>query len=93
MIAYIGLGSHLGDRRAHLRAGVEGLHDAGLELEAASSVWETEPVDTAEALWFLNLAVAARTERGPLELLDVLLGIERRLGRERTRPNAPAAAR
>jgi 2-amino-4-hydroxy-6-hydroxymethyldihydropteridine diphosphokinase len=89
MIAYVGLGSNLGDRRAHLLAGVEGLRAAGLELEAASGVWESEPVEAAEPLWFLNMAVAVRAGRDPLRLLDVLLDIERRAGRVRTGRNAP----
>jgi 2-amino-4-hydroxy-6-hydroxymethyldihydropteridine diphosphokinase len=89
VIAYIGLGSNLGDRPAWLRAGVDGLRAAGCELMAASSVWESEPVDSPVPLWFLNMAVAARTRLQPLELLDVLLDIERRSGRVRTAPNAP----
>jgi len=89
VIAYLGLGSNLGDRPAWLRGGVEGLRAAGCELTAASSVWESEPVDSPEPLWFLNMAVAVRTGLQPLELLDVLLDIERRSGRVRTAPNAP----
>ena len=89
MIAHVGLGSNLGHRRAHLRSGLEGLLAAGLEPLATSSVWESEPVDTLDPRWFLNMAVALRVKRGPLELLDVLLDIERRAGRVRTARNAP----
>lgn len=89
MIAYIGLGSNLGDRPAWLRAGIDGLSAAGCVLKAVSSVWESEPVDCPEPAWFLNMAVAARTRLAPLELLDVLLDIERLSGRVRTVPNAP----
>lgn len=89
MVGYIGLGSNLGHRRAWLERGVRGLHAAGLRPVAASSVWETRPVGTAEPMWFLNMVVAVRTNRAPLEVLDVLVGIERRAGRIRGRPNAP----
>ena len=91
MIAYVGLGSNLGNRPAHLRAGIEGLRGAGLELVACSSVWESEPVDTLEPLWFLNMVVAARTDEHPLALLGLLLDIERRSGRVRAGRNAPRA--
>lgn len=89
MIAYVGLGSNLGDRRAHLRAGLEGLCAAGLRLAAASSVWESEPVDAPGSPWFLNMVAAFETDRRPLEVLDVLLDIERRAGRVRAGRNAP----
>ncbi len=89
MDGYIGLGTNLGARRAHLRAGVEGLRRAGLELVSGSSVWESEPVDCPSPRWFLNMAVRVRTERQPLELLDLLLSIERSAGRTRGARNAP----
>lgn len=89
MIAYVGLGSNLGLRRHHLRSGLEGLRSAGLEVRSVSSVWETEPVDTGDGRWFLNMAVSLEADRDPLELLDLLLAVERRAGRVRTVRNAP----
>jgi 2-amino-4-hydroxy-6-hydroxymethyldihydropteridine diphosphokinase len=89
VIAYVGLGSNLGDRAARLRAGIEGLRAAGLDLDAVSSVWESEPVDAPAAPWFLNMAVSGKTDLAPLDLLDLLLEVERRAGRVRTVPNAP----
>lgn len=89
MIGYIGLGSNLGERRAWLRAGITGLRAAGIRVVSASSVWETEPVGTSAPAWFLNMAVAIDTGRGPLELLDILQRIERRAGRNRDGRNAP----
>lgn len=85
---YISLGSNLGDRWAHLRAGVRGLERAGLELLALSSVWETEPIDSAPP-WYLNMVVSVRAVLQPLELLDTLLDIERQAGRVRSTRNAP----
>jgi 2-amino-4-hydroxy-6-hydroxymethyldihydropteridine diphosphokinase len=54
-----------------------------------SSVWETEPVDSPEALWFLNLVARVETDLPPEEVLRVLLDVERSVGRVRTIPNAP----
>ncbi len=87
--AYIGLGSNLGDREAHLRAGLEGMARRGLVAGALSSVWETEPVDSPEPLWFLNLVARAETSLEPLAVLDLLLDVEREVGRVRSVRNAP----
>jgi 2-amino-4-hydroxy-6-hydroxymethyldihydropteridine diphosphokinase len=85
--AYIGLGANLGDREAMLRAAVEQLAaEPGIELVAVSSLRETDPVGFTEQPRFLNAAAAVETELGARELLDRLLGIERRLGRTREGP-------
>jgi 2-amino-4-hydroxy-6-hydroxymethyldihydropteridine diphosphokinase len=89
VIAYVGLGSNLGDRATWLRAGIDGLRAAAGRLGAVSSVWESEPVGAGSSPWFLNMAVALRTELGPLALLDLLLDIERRCERVRSVRNAP----
>lgn len=86
---YIALGSNLGDRRAHLESGLAGLGRHGLEPRAVSSVWETEPVDTDFPRWFWNMALRTEDDRPPLELLELLLEIERRNGRRRTEANGP----
>ena len=89
MHVYIGIGSNLGDRQAHLRAGIEGLRKAGLEPITISSIWESEPIDTSAPEWFLNMAVRGQTELRPLALLELLLALERRNGRMRGDRNGP----
>ena len=89
MRCYVALGSNLGDRRRNLQAGLEGLTRSGLPPAAVSSVWETEPVDTAYPDWFWNMVVMLRSDRDPVDLLETLLGIERENGRHRTVPNGP----
>jgi len=89
MVGYLGMGSNLGDRWAHLRYGVGALAEAGVEPRALSSVWETEPVGCDDPLWFLNMAVKFESPHEPLELLDLLQGIERSAGRVRREVNAP----
>jgi 2-amino-4-hydroxy-6-hydroxymethyldihydropteridine diphosphokinase len=85
--AYVGLGANLGDRSAMLRAALEQLAaEPGVSLVAASSVRETDPVGPVDQPRFLNAAAALDTELSPRELLDRLLGIERRLGRTREGP-------
>ena len=81
-VAYVGLGANLGDREATLRHALELLGEH-VELEAVSSFRETEPVGVSDQPLFVNAAARIRTELPPRELLDVLLAIERTLGRER----------
>lgn len=81
-VAYLGLGSNVGDRRGHLRAAIAALRDHGVEVEAVSSAYETEPVgDLLEQPDFLNAAVRVRTDREPEELLDLCKAIEVERGR------------
>jgi 2-amino-4-hydroxy-6-hydroxymethyldihydropteridine diphosphokinase len=85
--AYVGLGANLGDRAATMRAALEQLSaEPGIEVVAVSSFRETEPVGITDQPRFLNAAAAVETEVAPRELLDRLLGIERRLGRTREGP-------
>ena len=68
--AFIGLGSNLGDRRAHLRAAVEGLR-AGGDLVGVSPLYETAPVGGPEDQGpYLNVVVELSTAAGPRELLE-----------------------
>lgn len=85
--AYVGVGTNLGDRAAMSRAAIEQLRlEQGVEVVAVSSIRETDPVGLVEQPRFLNAAVALETELSARELLDRLLGIERRLGRTRAGP-------
>jgi 2-amino-4-hydroxy-6-hydroxymethyldihydropteridine diphosphokinase len=78
----LGLGSNLGDRRAQLQGAVDALPAAGVEVEASSSVYDTDPVgDVLDQPSFLNACVRVRTALEPLELLDAVKGVERELGR------------
>lgn len=88
MRGYIGLGSNLGDRSAHLAAALTALRAADVQIEALSSVWETEPVDATGPL-FLNMVAAVACDLEPREFLDLLLAIERAQGRERRGRHAP----
>lgn len=82
MKGYLGLGSNVGDRLAHLRAARAALADAGVVIAASSSVYETEPQgEVLDQRDFLNACLAVETELDPDPLLDVCKGVERTLGR------------
>lgn len=81
-VGYLGLGSNVGDRAAHLRAAIELLGERGVEVEAASSLYETEPVgEVLDQADFLNAAIRIRTELEPEALLDLCKEIEAERGR------------
>ena len=83
-IAYVGLGANLGAREETLRRAVQLLREAdGVDVLVVSQLRETEPVGVVDQPPFLNGAVALETARAPRELLDLLLEIERSLGRVR----------
>ena len=82
-LGYLGLGSNVGDRRAHLQAAVEDLWAHAVEVLASSSVYDTEPVGEApDQPEFLNACLRVRTELEPEALLDACKAVERELGRE-----------
>jgi 2-amino-4-hydroxy-6-hydroxymethyldihydropteridine diphosphokinase len=83
VLAYLGLGSNLGDRLGHLRAARDALARHGMRVIASSSVYETEPIgEVTEQRDFLNACVAVETELGPEGLLAACKAVERELGRE-----------
>lgn len=82
VIAYIGIGSNVGDREANCRKAVELLAEAG-RVVSSSSLYRTEPVGFQEQDDFINAAVAVETDRSPAGLLQVCQSIEDRLGRKR----------
>ena len=81
-LGYLGLGSNVGERRAHLERAVAALPQHRVDVLASSSVYETEPVGLVEEQRdFLNACLRIRTALGPEELLDACKRIERELGR------------
>lgn len=79
---YLGLGSNVGDRASHLRAAIELLGEQGVEVEAVSSTYETEPVgEVQDQPDFLNAAIRIRTGLEPEPLLNVCKAIEVERGR------------
>jgi len=83
-VAYIALGSNLGDRAAYLALGRERL--AALprsRLRALSSIEETAPLGPGGQGPYLNQMAALETDLQPAELLDAIQDIERAAGRVR----------
>ena len=82
--AYLGLGSNLGDRLAHLQAAVDGLAATpDVHVVAVSRVYETAPVGGPQQDDYLNAVVAVDTVLDPHELLAVAQRLE--AGEQRVR--------
>lgn len=80
---YLGLGSNVGDPAGHLRAAVELLEAEGIEVDAVSSTYVTEPVgEILDQPDFLNAAVRIRTDLEPEALLDACKRVEAERGRQ-----------
>jgi 2-amino-4-hydroxy-6-hydroxymethyldihydropteridine diphosphokinase len=83
-LAYVGIGANLGPREETLHRAVEVLGRAdGVDVVGVSDLRETDPVGVIEQPPFLNGAVAIETTLPACALLDLLLEIERSLGRVR----------
>ncbi len=86
--AFLGLGSNLGDRRAHLRRAVDQLRAGSRSpVTAVSRVYETEPVGgPAEQGPYLNVVVqlAVAPDADPYRLLDECHRLEAAAGRVRS---------
>jgi len=87
VVAYIALGSNLGDREENLQVAVTALAEADeVQVVAVSPVYETEAHTAdpeSEAPPFLNAVVSVSTTLGPSDLLDCILRIEASRGRRR----------
>lgn len=82
--AYLALGTNLGDRLANLNRAVELLFaEPGLELEACSNIYETEPVGGPEQGPFLNACLSVKTDLEPADLLLRMLAVEEKMDRVR----------
>lgn len=90
VVAYLALGSNLGDRLAFLRAAVAAL--AGeMRVAARSAVFETAAVSSDPQPPYLNAVVRVETALLPRALLERCLAIEARLGRVRPGGRSGAA--
>ena len=87
-IAYLCLGSNLGEREENLCQALTLLSQKA-NLEVVSSVYETEPVGYKEQPLFLNLVCRITTNLHPEELLHLAKEIETKMGRAPSFLNAP----
>lgn len=81
---YLGLGSNLGDKEAYLDFAIDELNkDQYTKVTKVSDFIETEPYGNVEQDNFLNGCVEVETLHTPVELLELVNGIEAAAGRKR----------
>ncbi|HID55795.1 TPA: 2-amino-4-hydroxy-6-hydroxymethyldihydropteridine diphosphokinase, partial [Candidatus Poribacteria bacterium] len=81
-VAFIGIGSNLGDRALNIRRAIEIVNESRkINVTSVSSLYETEPIGVRDQPDFLNCVVKVETELTPRELLKRLKAIEIEMGR------------
>ncbi|ACI19552.1 2-amino-4-hydroxy-6-hydroxymethyldihydropteridine diphosphokinase [Dictyoglomus thermophilum] len=80
---FIAIGSNLGDRMKNIEVALKKMEDYGLRIIKKSSIIETEPYGFKEQGKFLNGVILIETDLDPFDLLNLLLNIEKEMGRER----------
>jgi 2-amino-4-hydroxy-6-hydroxymethyldihydropteridine diphosphokinase len=88
-IAYLGLGSNVGDRAHHLAEARRLLADQGVRLLRESAVRETEPFGVADQPRFLNQVLEVEWSGRPRDLLEAARAVESAVGRTPTRRWGP----
>ena len=89
-IAYVGLGSNLGEREKHLKNAIRHLASrCPVTILKKSSVIETDPVDYKDQPRFLNQVIVIETSLAPHDLLRELKQAEADLDRTKSFPKGP----
>jgi len=87
---FIGIGSNKGERRKNCLRAMESLKEAPqLKFIEVSPFYETAPWGLAGQRPFVNAVIELRSKLGPMALLTFLKGLEKTLGRERSRRWGP----
>lgn len=82
-VAYVGLGSNLGDRKGNIKKAL-GMLGRDANVCAVSSMYETEPEGYEDQDWFINAVAQIETSLSPDELLKLFKNIELTIGRRET---------
>jgi len=90
VLAYVGLGSNLGDRVGNLRKALEMIDcENGVGILRVSSFCESEPLGPKDQPDFINAVAEVQTSLAPRSLLEALQRIELEMGRARARRWGP----
>ena len=88
-LIYIGLGANVGDRMTALSGATEALRSVGVHPVRTSSFYRSEPVEVTDQEEFINQVAGCMTVLPPEAVLELCLGIEKSMGRVRTRVKGP----
>jgi 2-amino-4-hydroxy-6-hydroxymethyldihydropteridine diphosphokinase len=82
-IAFLGLGTNLGDREENLKKAIVNISAFAGEVISFSQIYETEPWGFRSEDHFFNMVIQIKTNLKPVDLLKQLLKIEIQMGRAR----------
>lgn len=89
-VAYVGIGTNMGDRLDNINAGIDALKLLpNTSVIDVSNIYETKPWGLLDQPNFLNGVIKVETDFSPRAFLGALLGIEAAMGRIRTIKNGP----
>lgn len=83
-VTYLCLGGNIGDREKALNHAIQKISEQVGVIVAKSTIYETEAWGVESQQAYLNQCIKVKTDLKATELIDVLLLIEKELGRERT---------
>jgi deoxyguanosine kinase len=83
MVTYLSLGSNLGNRETYLEQAIRLVSERIGQILKKSSVYETDPWGFTAELPFLNMVIEVETQSSPEKLMNDILQIEEKMGRER----------
>ncbi len=82
-IAYLCLGSNIGDKVGYVQQAVKMLTATGMvTVVRSSALYETEPWGNKDLDWFVNAVIEVKTKLSPRELLDLCKNTEIQMGRK-----------
>jgi len=85
-IAYLGLGSNIGERISYIQRVIAELNDSrNINILKESSIYETEPWGNIDQDNYLNSVLKIETDLGPMELLLKLKSLEKKIGRSESK--------
>ena len=90
---FLGIGSNLsssyGDRFYNINSAISYLNDYGIQIVKKSSFYETPSYPDKKKPKFINIVIKIKTLLGPVELLTLIISIEKKIERKRTLKNDP----
>lgn len=82
-IAYLCLGSNIGDKIGYVQQAVKLLTATGMvTVVRTSALYETEPWGNKDLDWFVNGVIEVKTKLSPRELLELCKNTELQMGRK-----------
>ena len=92
-MVFLALGSNLfssfGDRFTNINLAIKHLKDYGIQIIKKSNFYETYSYPNKENPKFINIIISVKTHLSPVDLISVLLFIEKKLERKRNKKNDP----